>query len=210
MTKITRINETKRGRFALFTEDEFLFSVDGETLALQNLCEGRELDDGELAAVREQSDLRKAKDQALRYLSLRAYAEKELYGKLCLKYDPHTAAAAIAAMVDLDLLDDAAYALEKARGMAQRGKSTMEIRRKLAMAGIQDDVAAEALAESDVDEDANALALVRKMYMEKLRRGEWQKVMAALARRGYAHTVAKKAVALAEQELKQDGETEWI
>lgn len=39
--RISKIKETRRGRFALFDEnEEFLFSVDGETLVRHHLEEG--------------------------------------------------------------------------------------------------------------------------------------------------------------------------
>lgn len=192
----------------MFGEDGFLFSVDDETLAKSGVGEGSSVTDGELSVLREGSDIRKAKDQALRYLSLRAYAEGELYRKLCLKYDEHTAAAAVAEMKEIGLLDDAAFAAEKARGMAERGKSAGEIRRVLATAGVPDSDVALAIEAAQVDDEAAALRLVRKMYMEKLARGERQKVMAALARRGFAHRDICTAVEMAQAELPKSEDWE--
>ncbi|MEG0109779.1 MAG: hypothetical protein RR675_01580, partial [Oscillospiraceae bacterium] len=101
-TAITRISKTKQGRFALFTYDEFLFSVDGETLLRNDIKEDIVLSDSELAMLKSEGDTRKAKDKALQYLSLRDYASKELYEKLCLKFDEETAAVAVAEMCRLD------------------------------------------------------------------------------------------------------------
>ena len=66
---LSDIRPTRRGRMALFFrnaagEEEFLFSVDEETCALQHLKPGTRLSSVELEAVRNQSDLRRAKDRA--------------------------------------------------------------------------------------------------------------------------------------------------
>ena len=66
--------------------------------------------------------------------------------------------------------------------------------------------AVEALfAQSEEDEDenpelANARALVERHYAAKLAQGKWQQVAAALARRGFSHSVIRQALADAETE----------
>lgn len=201
MTKITAIKETKRGRFALFSEEEFLFSVDGETLAKSGLSVGDTLAPTELEDLRAQSDTRKAKDQALRYLAQRLHGEQELYKKLCLRYDENSSAAAVALMRELALVNDAEFAAEKARSMARRGKSPLEIKAKLASLGLDRELAEEAVAALGIDEAAAAQALVQKQYMTKLQNGQRENVMAALARRGFSHRDIITAVQLAERQL---------
>lgn len=66
--------------------------------------------------------------------------------------------------------------------------------------------AVEALfAQSEEDEEenpelANARALVERHYAAKLAQGKWQQVAAALARRGFSHSVIRQALADAETE----------
>ena len=161
--RIDRISKTKQGRFALFDEnDEFLFSVDDETLVKNRLKEGAVLDAASLSALKEQSDLRKAKDKALSLLSLRDHASGELYEKLCQKFDEHTAAAAVAEMRRLDLLDDARFARHRAKYWAGQNKSAREIRRKLLEKGIDRETADAAVAELDTDETAACRAVLEK------------------------------------------------
>lgn len=206
MTEITRITKTRQGRFALFCGQEFLFSIDAETMIQQDIHEGSSLSEGELSLLKGASDTRKAKDAALRFLSLRAYGEKELYGKLCLRYDDHSAAAAVASMKALELLDDETFAVEKAKGMAERGKNSFEIRQKLQALGIDETIVAKSILLAQPDDGAAAILLLQKKYMEKLQNGERQKVMAALARRGFSHSVIQQAVRQTEQQLeKGDG-----
>ncbi|MDL2324290.1 RecX family transcriptional regulator [Ruminococcaceae bacterium OttesenSCG-928-A16] len=202
---ITRISQTKKGRFALFANDEFLFSVDDETLVKYGLSEGSLLTNEELSSMKDTSDIRKAKNQALRYLSLRAYAQQELYNKLCLKYDPHTAAAAVQDMCELDLLDDETFALEKAKGLLQRGKSSSEIRRQLNALGVDRTTVEWAVQAAGPNDAETAYTVLQKGgYIEKLRRGQRDKVMAALARRGFWHGDICRAVERAQQQLAEE------
>lgn len=204
--KITRISETKRGRMALFGDEEFLFSVDAETLYKNNIQEGSSLSHEELSLLKEESDTRKAKDQAIRYLSLRAYARKELYEKLCLKYDELSAKAAVDTMESLALLDDEAFAMEKAKGMAGRRKSSLEIRRKLLELGIDRDIADAAVQAACVSDEETALTIIERQYRQKLAAGQKEKVMASLARRGFSSQVIRAAIGQALAQLQHSEE----
>ena len=54
--------------------------------------------------------------------------------------------------------------------------------------------------EEENPELANARALVERHYAAKLAQGKWQQVAAALARRGFSHSVIRQALADAETE----------
>ncbi|MDL2219514.1 recombination regulator RecX [Ruminococcaceae bacterium OttesenSCG-928-O06] len=180
--------------------------MDEETLATHHVQEGSSLDDGELSALKEHSDTRKACDAALRYLSLRAYGEQELYQKLLLRHDEYSAAAAVAKMRELELLDDAAFACAKAAGMAERGKNKAEIVRKMQQLGIDKALAAEAVAGLEMDGTAQALRLLEKSYMDKLKSGQRDKVMAALARRGFSHREIVDAIKIVMENMQDRDE----
>lgn len=205
--RISKITQTRRGRFALFDEnEEFLFSVDGETLVRHHLEEGTLLEPYQLKEVFSQSETRRAKDQALRWLSLRAYASGELYDKLCQKFDEHSAAAAAVEMNRLELLDDEAYAERRAAYLCQKGKSVREIAADLSRKGLCRELIQQVMDELAPDEGEQCYRLVCKSYLSKLLAGQTDKVMAALARRGFSYGEAKRAVerALEEQNLDCD------
>ena len=204
---ISRIQETRRGRFALFDEaGAFVFSVDGETLVKNGLREGTVLDAGALVRLHGQSETRKAKDKALTLLSVRDHASGELYEKLRRTFDEHSAAAAVAEMQLLGLLNDAAWACRRAE--------YLEIARDLASKGVERGLIDDALAslvpaggEDGGDESLDAAAcraLVAKHYMRKLAAGRADSVLAALARRGFARADARAAVAAALETLEQE------
>ena len=197
MPKLTQVKETKRGRYALFFDGEFAFSLDEDTFAMAGLHTGDELEEWQIHDLQTKSDTRKAVDKAMDLLALRDHAAGELYQKLCRSFDPHSAAAAVAKMQELNLLDDAGFARRRAAELLRKRK------------GIDRGAAAEAVealfAQSEEDEEenpelANARALVERHYAAKLAQGKWQQVAAALARRGFSHSVIRQALADAETE----------
>ncbi len=200
MPRLTRITETKRGRYALFLDDEFAFSLDEDTFAAAGLHAGDELTEPAVAELRRKSDARRALDKAMDLLALRDHAAGELYAKLCRRFDPHTAAAAVARVGELGLLNDAGFARRRAAELLRKRKSRREILQDLAAKGIDRETAADALAAlmpADGEEDpdlASARALVERQYARKLAEGKTQQVMAALARRGFSHAVIRAAV----------------
>ena len=107
---ITDITVTKKGRCALFVDGEFLFSAHPDTFYASGLKKGREVTVEELETLRLASEERTAKDKALDLLSHSARTSRQLYDKLARKNDPEAAAAAVARMEELGLVDDADYA----------------------------------------------------------------------------------------------------
>ena len=209
MPQLTQIKETKKGRMALFFDGEFAFSLDADTFAKADLHEEDLLEEWQIEDLRKQSDTRRALDKAMDYLSLRDHAAGELYQKLCRKFDEHSAAYAVARAGELGLLNDADFARRRAAELLRKRKSRRAILDDLHAKGIDRGAADEAVealfAQSEEDEEenpelANARALVERHYAAKLAQGKWQQVAAALARRGFSHSVIRQALADAETE----------
>lgn len=197
MTAIKAITETKRGRFALFSDAGFLFSVDEETLAKSGLTVDDVLDDAALEDLKEQSETRRAKNRALGLLARRAHGSAELAAKLARHHDEYTCAAVVAWLLENALLDDAAFARDKAEALAMRGKSRREIGQRLVALGMDRDHVDDALCQLEDHDAGAALAVVRKSYMRQLENGDKEKVMAALARRGFSRGHSLAAIRLA-------------
>ncbi len=198
---IGRVGKTKQGRWALFDEaGEFLFSVDGETLVKSGVRAGSVLDEAALEALRAESGERRAKDKALEYLSARDYASGELLEKLSARFDGHAAAAAVAEMTRLGLLDDARFAAHRARVLAGQNKSPREIRRHLRQKGVEGALADEAVDALALDEAAACRAVIEKSLQRRLGEGRRDLVIAALARRGFSYGAIREALESVETE----------
>lgn len=193
-TRITRITQTKQGRFALFSGEEFLFSVDDETYVTRHLAEGMVLTAAALEELRSVSETRKAIAKAMDYVSLRDHAAGELYEKLRRRFDPESCRAAVEKMRELELLNDAAFAARRARYLMAQGKSRRVVEHTLAEKGIDretirqvmEEIYSEA-AEQGTDPEMEALrGLIEKNYARRLALGKSQSVAAALCRRGFS------------------------
>lgn len=204
MPTLTQISETKKGRYALFFDGEFAFSLDAGTFADADLHQDDELEPWQIEELRKKSDTRRALDKAMGFLALRDHAAGELYDKLCRKFDPHSAAAAVARVGELGLLNDEDFARRRAAELLRKRKSRREILLDLNKKGIDRDTAAavvEALGDEEEDPDlASARALVQRQYASRLAQGKEPQVAAALARRGFSHAVIRTVLAEARDE----------
>ena len=204
MPTLTQISETKKGRYALFFDGEFAFSLDAGTFADADLHQDDELEPWQIEELRKKSDTRRALDKAMDFLALRDHAAGELYDKLCRKFDPHSAAAAVARVGELGLLNDEDFARRRAAELLRKRKSRREILLDLNKKGIDRDTAAavvEALGDEEDDPDlASARARVQRQYASRLAQGKEPQVAAALARRGFSHAVIRTVLAEARDE----------
>jgi regulatory protein len=94
------------------------------------------------------------------------------------------------------LLDDAAYAAQRAQSLHRRGESLFKIRARLAAKGIESTIASDALAvlrETAADPDlAAACAFARRRRLGPYRRGaaDPARELAAFARAGFSRRLA--------------------
>lgn len=115
--------------------------------------------------------------------------------------------AIIARYLQSGLLDDAAYATQKAASLRRRGTSRYGIRGKLAVKGVETELIDAALERLDDEHGAGdlvaACALVRRRRLGPYRPQEEratrrQKDLAALARAGFSLDLARRVLAAAD------------
>ena len=70
--EITGLEKTKRGRYSVFVDGEFLWSLDGETLLKSRVRPGAVLEYAYLEEVKAQSDAVGCREKALTLLGQRA------------------------------------------------------------------------------------------------------------------------------------------
>ena len=200
---ITDITKTKKGFNALFAEDEFLFSVDDVVLYQNNIQIGSCLTQQELACIAKQSMNAKAVDKCNTLLATRMHSKKELYDKLCRKFDSDTARYAVDKMTELDLLDDYQFAFLKAEYLLNVKKySFANIKLKLLSLGVDKDVVESVLLNFGPDNQIEDITrLLETKYSAKL--SNPQKVMASLIRKGFKYGEIKQAMEQLEIDLQE-------
>lgn len=183
---ITDIKTTKKGRYALFCSDGFLFSIDEETYLSFGIKKGTDLSEDDLSELRKQSDYRKALDKAFSFLAIRDHSEYELYSKLLRTFDPDTSQQVVDRIRELGYLDDMSFAERYAGELLRKGKSLGEIRLKLNEKRIPREIAENVLESLETDETPLIISLINNKYLRKLSAENGrQKVYAALLRRGF-------------------------
>ncbi|MBQ8903294.1 MAG: regulatory protein RecX [Oscillospiraceae bacterium] len=160
------------------------------------------------------NELETAKKRAMYLLGGRDYSRKELFDKLLKNYSRETCEEAVRQMAEYGYLDDRRYADKLARKYVEvrkYGKSRAKM--MMIQKGLGPSIAADALSRYSADDMVEEItAIIEKKYMDKLSvdgaegMKEMQKVMAALARRGYSYDHIKKAVSLAKEnaEFEED------
>lgn len=103
----------------------------------------------------------------------------------------------VARMVELGLIDDAAFAQSRAAGLARSGRSHRAIAARLVAKGIDPERARAAVADGNGGELAAALILTRKRRIGPFRLtedGDRNKELGVLARAGFPRDIAIRAL----------------
>jgi regulatory protein len=112
--------------------------------------------------------------------------------------------AIVARMVELGLVNDAAFAENRARGLALSGRSHRMIAARLMAKGVSPALAREAMPEIEGGELAAALILARKRRIGPFRAAEPDpnRELGVLARAGFPRDVALRALAMEADEAE--------
>lgn len=149
-------------------------------------------------------ELETAKKRAMYLLGGKDYSRKELMTKLLKNYSRETCEAVIEQMSEYGFLDDRKYAEKLARHYIEI-KKYGKIRAKSLMIqkGLGSSLADEALEQySNEDIVDEIVSIIKKKYSDRIstdgpdQRAEMQKVIAALARRGYRYEQITAALKL--------------
>lgn len=195
--KITETAVRRRRLYLLRLDNGAEYTVDRQTFDESPYRVGEAISEEQLEALLQQSQYNRARERALYLLGLRDYACGELQKKLYTEASQDIAAAVVARLREVGLLDDAAYARRLARHLAEyKQYPRRRIEQELRHRGVHPATAADAVAELDGDDLQQALALLEKKYYNKLKTPEdRQRATAALARRGFSYGAIRGAMA---------------
>ena len=188
--KITDIALTKKKRYSLFFDGVFLFSVDDETYVRNHLSVGMELTNNQLDEIKEQSEVKFAKDYALKMLSYKSYTRKMLLEKISEKTEHQYAFIAIDRMEELGLIDDLDYAMRLSRDLVNlKNYSLKKCEQELNHRGICSEYINQAIEQfSEIDPEIQIYKIVEKKYINKLSEEKSRtRAINALVRRGFGY-----------------------
>ncbi|HSX31009.1 MAG TPA: RecX family transcriptional regulator [Candidatus Saccharimonadales bacterium] len=194
---ITAIKQQERlkGRYSIFVDGTYAFSLSADALLGAKLSLGQELDEASLKAHKKLSADDKAYGLALAYVARRMRSRWELTEYFRRKqYESELGARILARLENLGLVNDTQFAEAWVRNRrllkpVSRRRLTQELRQKR----VADDIIGQVLAADEADE----LSVLRDLIARKRRQTKYQdslKLMQYLARQGFSYQDIKDAL----------------
>lgn len=202
--KIISVENRRKKLSAVRFEDSSELMLDSEIVIEKGLKPGVFIDDPD--ALLYSSDLKRAKSRALWYLSRGDLSEKGLADKLKVAgFSEKAVSDAVLRMTELGLINDEKYAVRMAEYLNLSGHSEREVYFKLLNKGISSNLAKEVLENTEIDEVSKIEKLLKTKYQTKLQEdGGAEKVIAALARKGFSFSDIKDAIKAYNEEINND------
>ena len=208
--ELTAAEPRRKGLVQLYLDGEEAVKLDREVFLRAGLRPGDQISDEELHQLILDSDARRAKEKALYLLEHRNHSKRELTEKIARTAASWEAAEAAAGqMEELGLVDDQAYARDRAREMFLRKRwGPRRVKQELRRKGIDGELIEELLEEYRQRDEGglvaeNVRAVLETKYSgwredEKQRR----RAFAALQRRGYSYEEIREGMAWDEFEAE--------
>lgn len=163
--KITT-EKLKSGKVKISADGEYRFSVPAIIWFSSGLSEEDDVNEEELLSLQKEGDSSFAYESALRMLSMRSHAKKELFMKLKMKYSAEAAVTAVEKCEALGLIDDEKYAEYYARELYERKNWAPErIRAELKSRGVDRAAAENAIKALDIDKNQAIINILNKMRL---------------------------------------------
>ena len=152
----------------------------------------------------------RAKRRALYILAQRDHSKKELYDKLIKNYPADLCGLVVENMVDFGYIDEEKYAAKVYKSYVNKGWGKSKIRFEMRRRGLPESLI-DSYSEGYDSEDyiEQIIQLVEKKYINKLDFSDYksvQRVIAALARRGFDYEDIKIAIGRVKEDYEDGSE----
>lgn len=195
-------------RFNLYIDNHFAMGLSAEVAATVRV--GQELTSADLERLDRAEQYEAAREQALRYLTLRPRSEQELRRHLARKgFDDALIEAVLVRLRQVKLVDDRDFARFWVENREEwRPRSARALRYELRQKGVPEEEIQRALSQLDEPTSAYRAARAKALRWKELEpRAFREKLSAFLARRGFEHDVIRETVNRLWQEMNATSET---
>ena len=200
--ELTAAEPRRKGLVQLYLDGEEAVKLDREVFLRAGLRPGDQISDEELHQLILDSDARRAKEKALYLLEHRNHSKRELTEKIARTAASWEAAEAAAGQLEeLGLVDDQAYARDRAREMFLRKRwGPLRVKQELRRKGIDGELIEELLEEYRQRDEGGLVAENGRAVLETKYSGwredekQRRRAFAALQRLGYAYTDIRRAM----------------
>lgn len=195
--KITAITQQvkRQGRYSIFVEEKYAFSLSESALLDSKLASGQELTEVQVREYKQLSADDKLYGQALRYAAMRPRSTWEMESYLQRKKaSPPLLQQILNKLSKIGMLDDVAFARSwianrRLLKPTSRHRLTQELRAKR----VPDEVIEQALKEDETSDQSVLLELVARKRKQSTYQDEL-KLMQYLARQGFSYNDIKEAL----------------
>lgn len=192
---ITRISSAVKtpGRYNVFVDEEYSFSLDESQVIELGLKRGQEIDDETLNKFKNESDFGKNYLRALDLISRRIRSEKEIRDYAWRKqWSPENVERVIKRLYENNYLDDEKFARSFVASRASRSISLKKMKIELIKKGIKQDIIENVLQE---DENFDEIESLKKLIAKKRARYEDDKKLTAyLMGKGFLYDDIKRVL----------------
>lgn len=198
--RVTAIEPQKRdpSRYNIFIDGEYVFTLPMQDILYFKLKEGQEAAEETIAFIRKNLIYIKAQDTALHYIGYKMRTVQEIRRKLTEKaFAEETIDEVIAFLEKYGYADDREYCRRYIKEtLRMKPKSGYALKIELRQRGISAAVIDEVMAETEIDEETDAL-----YWLKKKSRGQWaeleekkrKQLQDFLLRKGYSYGIIRDA-----------------
>ena len=179
----------------IYIDNEYTLTLYDDFWYRSGYSEGQEISDDELASLKEEAGFRSAYEKGIKYLSMRAYSEKELYNKLKMKFGDGASRRAIDKMLRLGYINDEEFCREYAKYLFEVKKYDIKrISYELKNKGIDSEIAENTLKTHDNEPIQRIIDMLRSKYEGNLETEKDRKrLVNRFIRMGYSYRDIKDA-----------------
>ena len=179
----------------IYIDNEYTLTLYDDFWYRSGYSEGQEISDDELASLKEEAGFRSAYEKGIKYLSMRAYSEKELYNKLKMKFGDGASRRAIDKMLRLGYINDEEFCREYAKYLFDVKKYDIKrISYELKSKGIDSEIADNTLKTLDNEPIQRIIDMLRSKYEGNLETEKDRKrLVNRFIRMGYSYRDIKDA-----------------
>ncbi len=197
--KITKISQQVKqaGRYSIFVDEEYSFSLSDSALLESGLVSGQELTGDQVRGYKQLSTDDKLYNRTLQYIALRPRSIWEVEFYLKRKEAPAPLIEQITnKLLAFGLLDDYKFAESFVRDRRLlRSASTRKIQLELQKKHIASDIIGQVLSEDETDTSSMLKELILRKQQQTKYRDDEMKLMQYLARQGFGYGDIKQALA---------------
>lgn len=179
-------------------------ALDTELCEIKHLKVGAYISDDELAALIEESHIKRANLRALWYLSRGDLPKKALIKKLNNSFPEYASVKAVERMEELGLINDYEYANRRLQRIIEEKKVSFKMAKQLLCAeGIDREIVNEVSECVECDNADTIKSLIERKYIGKLNsQKDIDRMLSALIRKGYSYNEIKQVLRDLEIEIR--------